>query len=266
MLTAYLDESGHESGKFVVIAGFLGTDAQWSALEAEWQESLGQSSSFHIKDLRWNKDSTRRRLEKLGAIPHKHGLQALIGAVNVSDYAHLAANLPEAYAIQGYYIALHPILAAVKLTVPSSQTINWVLEEQHDYEAQARRIFRVYAEDFGPNRFSNVSFASKAASCLGQSADYLAYAVLQELRDAASTRAQWCRPIRGDGTFLGKITEAKEMRAIADTALRQAAALTALQTGVNPRMRPHNYAGKRGVAEALQRAEDARKKRKEEMR
>jgi hypothetical protein len=111
LLTAYLDESGHESGKFVVIAGFLGTDAQWSAFEAEWQESLGYSSSFHIKDLRWNKDSTRRWLEKLGAIPHKHGLQALIGAANVSDYAHLAANLPEAYATQGYYIALHPIFA-----------------------------------------------------------------------------------------------------------------------------------------------------------
>ena len=265
MLTAYLDESGHESGEYVVLAGFLGTDAQWASFEPDWRAALGQSASFHIKDLRCNKDSTRRRLARLGAIPHQHGLRPLIGALRVSDYADLAANLPEAFAIQGYFIALQPILAAVHLMVPQTETVRWFLEEQHDYEAQARRVFRVYTESHGTPRLSDIHFVSKTSSttCLGQPADFLAYAVLQELRDPSSIRAQSCKPIRGDGTFWGKIVERDEMRAIADTSLRLAAQLTALQTGIDPRMRIHNYAGKKEIAQALQRAEDARKQRLE---
>jgi hypothetical protein len=45
--------------------------------------------------------------------------------------------------------------------------------------------------------------------------------------------------------------------------MRLAAQLTALQTGIDPRMRIHNHAGKKEVAQALQWAEDARKQRLE---
>src|ERR1017187_3689218 len=261
MLLAYLDESGHESGEYVVLAGFLGTEEQWAGFETEWLSELGPGRSFHIKDLRWNKESTRRRLERLGAIPYRHGLKPLVGSVCVADYQDLAANLPEVYSIQGYYLALFPILAAVHLTISEGEHITWTFEEQHDYSAQAKRIFKVFARTRGEARFSDVSFVSKDNTCRTQIADFLAYAVLQRQRDANSDRAIWCRPILGDDSFLGKIVDRDMIRLITDFALVSAAALTAIQTGRDPRIHfAERYSGKREIHEALQRAEDARAK------
>jgi hypothetical protein len=40
MLTAYLDESGHEGKDLVILAGFMGTAEQWEKCEADWHSEL----------------------------------------------------------------------------------------------------------------------------------------------------------------------------------------------------------------------------------
>ena len=37
MLTAYLDETGHEGKDLVILAGFLGTAEQWEKCETDWR-------------------------------------------------------------------------------------------------------------------------------------------------------------------------------------------------------------------------------------
>jgi hypothetical protein len=44
VLTAYLDESGHEGQGMMVLAGFLGDDGQWRECEKKWKRALGKKN------------------------------------------------------------------------------------------------------------------------------------------------------------------------------------------------------------------------------
>ena len=61
------------------MAGFVGNDAQWTALVADWIPALGQRKNLHMTKLRgWSNQKKRDRivsdLAKLGPIPHKYNL------------------------------------------------------------------------------------------------------------------------------------------------------------------------------------------------
>lgn len=254
MYSVYLDESGHETGEHVIVAGYLGTEEQWLSFEKEWGEALGGTKNFHIAKLRWSKDSTRRRLARLGPIPHRHGLLKVIGAVRVSDYADLLQNMSEVYAVQGYLACLFPIIVEVLKAVPASEQIRWFFEEQHDYEQQARNIFRNFPE-VDRNRLTDISFLAKDATMRTQPADFLAYAMLQKRRDPQSIRAQWCEPIFSVNSFLGMIVGHDLIRMIVGQSLAAAALLTTLQTGKNPRIQfASTYTSKSEVHEAMRKA------------
>jgi hypothetical protein len=258
MHSVYLDESGHETGEHIVIAGFLGSDDQWEAFEHDWKTAIGSSKKFHIAKVRWGKDATRRRLARLAAIPYKHGLRAVLGACRVSDYADLIENTAEEYAVQGYPLVIFPIINEVLKAVPATEKIRWVFEEQHDYEQQARNVFRNFPIK-DASRLSDVSFVSKDATVRTQVADYLAYAMLQLLRDPSSEKTEWCRPILGDNSFLGMNAGRDLIRSIVKNALEQAATLTHLQTGQNPKTAFGNFASKKEVHEAMKRAMERKK-------
>jgi hypothetical protein len=254
MYSVYLDESGHETGEHVVLAGYLGSEEQWVAFEKEWKEALGTTETFHIAKLRWNKDSTRRRLAKLGPKPHRHGLIKVIGAVKVSDYADLLQNMSEIYAVQGYHACLFPIIVEVLKSVPAGEDIRWVFEEQQDYEQQARNVFGNFPET-DRNRLTDVSFVGKDATVRTQPADFLAYAMLQKRRDPQSIRAQWCEPIFSVDSFLGMIVGHDLIRKIVKESLDAAALLTTLQTGKDPRVQfASAFETKKEAHEAMKRA------------
>jgi hypothetical protein len=254
MYSVYLDESGHETGEHVVLAGYLGSEDQWISFEKEWKAALGTTQNFHIAKLRWNRDSTRRRLALLGPIPHRHGLVKVIGAVKVSDYSDLAQNMSDSYAVQGYHICLFPIIVEVLKAVPAGEHIRWVFEQQHDYEQQARNVFRNFPEA-DKSRLEDVSFVSKDSSVRTQPADFLAYAMLQKRRDPQSLRAQWCEPIFSVNSYLGMIVGHDLIRMIIGGSLNAAALLTTRQTGKDPRVQfATTYKTKKEVHEAMERA------------
>jgi len=254
MYSVYLDESGHETGEHVVVAGYLGSEDQWLSFEEEWKHALGLSRNFHMAKLRWNRDSTRQRLAKLGPIPHRHGLVKVIGAVKVSDYADLLHNMSEAYAAQGYHLCLFPIIVEVLKAVPVNASISWVFEEQHDYEQQTRNVFRNFPS-VERERLSNVTFVGKDSTVRTQPADFLSYAMLQKRRDPHSVRARWCEPIFSVTSFLGMIVGHDLIRAILKQSLDAAAGLTTIQSGKNPRVQfASTYESKKEVHEAIARA------------
>lgn len=75
MLTAYIDETGHETKDWMCLAGFLGTEYDWERFVPLWKAGLGpQRKLLHLTDLRWNKESTRKLLARLGVVPEQAGL------------------------------------------------------------------------------------------------------------------------------------------------------------------------------------------------
>lgn len=259
LLKVYLDESGHEADGFVVIAGFLGSERQWSAFEQDWLANLGNTTAFHIRRLRWGKLATKQRLARLAAIPHRHGLLPVVGAVKVSDYQDLPANNAESYSTQGYLIALFPIVIELLRATPSTEKIEWIFEEQGQYEREARNILRVLGGTLGQHRFGAISFVTKETTCRTQPADFLSFAVLQDLRNPASEKAEWCRPILGDRPYIGKIMDEALIRQVMGFALPAAALKTEIEMGFDPRRRFSKYQTKAEVRQALERARKRRK-------
>jgi hypothetical protein len=196
----------------------------------------------------------------MAAIPYRHGLLPIVGAVKVSDYQDLPANIAESYSTQGYLIPLFPIIIEVLRATPPTEKIEWIFEEQGQYEGEARNIFRVLSGMLGQHRFGAISFVTKETTCRTQPADFLSFAVLQDLRNPASEKAEWCRPILGDRPYIGKIMDKALIRQVMGFALPAAALKTEIEMGFDPRKRFSKYQTKAEVRQALERA---RKRRKE---
>jgi hypothetical protein len=93
MMTAYVDESGHESANWMFIAGFLGSEDQWKDFVPKWKAALGpQRKSLHMNELRWNRECTKHLLARLGPVPQGSKLTPVFGGVKYGDYAELTAG------------------------------------------------------------------------------------------------------------------------------------------------------------------------------
>ena len=202
MLTAYLDESGHE-GSPVIVAGFLGNDEQWRECAKQWQIGLGpQRRLLHMKALRWSKHGIRRTLETLGRIPHQCGLRAVMGVAPVEYYSDLVAGTLAEKLTKGYYIAVIAIADAILKNIPKDERVKFVFEQQVEYEKNAQMIFAAsqHKTSIGESQISGVEYIPKDSSLLTQPADYLAFALLQGFRDRSSKKYKWCEPIQKHST------------------------------------------------------------------
>src|SRR6266481_3768000 len=111
MLTAYLDESGHETKDWMFVAGFLGKENQWKELVPSWKEALGpQRKNLHMSDLRWNKQATKDLLSRLGPIPYECKLQPVLAGVRMRDYEDLIEGTPAEKLLKGYLAAIIPLV------------------------------------------------------------------------------------------------------------------------------------------------------------
>ena len=223
MLTAYVDESGHEGRDWVFVAGLLGNDDQWRHLAAEWRYALGNRKKFHMRSLRWKHRRTKKLLEALGPLPAKCGLQRIMGGIKVSEYADLIGTGPmNEQALKGYVLALLGMIYQVLRHLPKGERLEIVFEQQKQYQPLAQELLSMvaiedHALDENRHRGSElrkVKLVPKDSTILTQPADYMAYAVLQHYRDSSSQRAQWCKSIlrSGDGTAIGDVISRQRIR------------------------------------------------------
>jgi hypothetical protein len=198
MLTAYLDESGHEGRELVILAGFLGTAEQWEKCEAEWRSGLGKRKRLHMRKLRWSSrpEHLKSLLSTLGPIPHASGLQAVFSAVKVADYEDLVDGTVMQKLMKGYHITLLGVIDIIAKNIPEDETFRLVLEAQDTYEVQAKSIFKATDSNRTPDgRHKLVSLEYIGKSILTEPADYLAYALLQLHLDRKSMKSEFCAPI-----------------------------------------------------------------------
>jgi hypothetical protein len=217
MLTAYLDESGHETKEWMFVAGFLGNDEQWKKLAPLWRAALGQRKALHMKGLRWNNTRTRELLARLGPIPDKCKLTPVMGGVRGRDYEDLLEGTPAQKLLKGYVTCIYPLVINVLRHIPSNERLEIVFEQQDEYQpfAECALAAIVSLRNRRPDWFlTNWSFVPKDSTILTQPADYFVYALRQLYQDKNSKKTEWCRPIlnSGDKQGIGAIMKRSEIR------------------------------------------------------
>jgi hypothetical protein len=226
MLIACLDESGHETNDIVIVAGFLGNETQWSRCAKLWLRGLGpQRKILHMRQLRWKKDSTRRLLERLGPIPHGCGLTALLAEINVAHYHDLVAGTEAEKLTKGYHLGILTIMDSIVKNIPKHETVKLVLDRQKEYEKSVHQLFEAnthHRAASGEPKIASIEFVSKDDSVFIQSADYLAFAILQDRRSPASKKAKWCLPIlKITQPAFGMTPHRNGLRAVVQTTLKK---------------------------------------------
>ncbi len=224
MLTAYLDESGHESD-LVIVAGFLGNDEQWTQCAELWRKGLGpQRRYLHMKKLRFNKFGIRRMLETLGAIPHDCGLRAIMSVTPVNYYSDLVNGTMAEKLVKGYYLSVISIIDTIVKRIPKDERVKLVFEQQDEYEKGTRIIFNSsnHKTPSGEPKLAGIEYIPKDSSVLTQPADYLSFALLQGFRDQTSKKYRWSEPIlQNKQPAFGLVPERETLRKVIKRTIAQ---------------------------------------------
>src|SRR6267143_1149663 len=112
-LTAYFDESGtHANSPAVSVAGYLASDASWSAFADDWREALAiyNIPAFHMSALlggrgaftAWPKAKRHPRLMKLIAIANRHVMATFGCAIDLETYRAVTRPRPGTEMISAY--------------------------------------------------------------------------------------------------------------------------------------------------------------------
>jgi hypothetical protein len=186
MMTAYIDESGHEGKGWMFLAGYLGSEDQWKRFVPAWKAGLGpQRKSLHLTDLRWNKDRTKQLLKRLGPIPEGCGLTPILGGIRYGDYEDLVTGSPAAKLLKGWLTCLFTIVLETLRVVPDGERLELVFEEQREYEQNAGQILSMIAyhdpwsgtpwqDKEGKAKLAKWGFVPKGSTIMTDPADYLA--------------------------------------------------------------------------------------------
>ena len=101
----FIDDSGHPADKpFVIAAGFVSTQRQWSAFELKWRAALlrfGLGDAFHMTDFMAQPRTSLKRdwvLGTLVSLINSHTCERFVGAVDMAAYK----RVNEKYALEEF--------------------------------------------------------------------------------------------------------------------------------------------------------------------
>jgi hypothetical protein len=228
MITAYLDESGHETKEWMFVAGFLGEEDQWKELVRLWKRALGpQRKNLHMADLRWAGHRTKNLLSRLGPIPYECNLQPVLAGVMAKDYEDLIDGTPAERLLKGYLVCIIPLVIQVLRSIPQNERLELVFEQQREYEPYAHRALasltdltvfqqQYFQTDEGLPKLAKWSFVPKSSTVQTEPADYFCFALRHLYKDKNSKKTQWCRPILdpSGGTAIGAILKRNQIRQV----------------------------------------------------
>ena len=171
------------------------------------------SDAFHMRSLRWDSPRYRKTISKVRAATSQAWTRSSSWSCTFSDYKDLLANPLEQRMINGYSVSLYPVAIGVYRDLPANERVKWVFEEQRTYEVTAREVF-ASLHWLIRDRLSGIEFVPSESTCLTQPADYLAHALLQNLRDPTSIKAKWTTPIFANRAPVGMTLNRTQVRAI----------------------------------------------------
>ena len=196
----------------MVLAGFAGTEEQWTKFDPAWKEAIKPLEHLHMRELRFRKDRHRAMLERAGKIPQQVGLMALAVSVDFADYADLIKGTEDEYLYAGYIACLQPMIVNLLRGLPPGETVRVMFERQDVYSDLAdmaiKGLMQIrYSEFFLPDGTSKLAgwgWVEKNETPRIEASDYFAFSLLQQFRDAASLKARLCSPVLpSDGEAYG---------------------------------------------------------------
>ncbi len=203
VLTAYFDESGVHGQDACIVAGFLGNDAQWQAMIADWIPALKQRKNLHMKKLRWNQypDRIANSLAQLGTIPHKYNLKGVAAAIKWSDYNAIVKGKVKSSFANPYQMCAFCAISVVLVELARDDDVYFVFDRQEGKRKTDMHRMRdiVYEWCGADRRVKGIDFLPRCATVCLDPADYLAYAIRERHLNKNSFKAKACAPIIGPG-------------------------------------------------------------------
>jgi hypothetical protein len=205
LLTAYLDESGtHDTSPISVMAGYLGTAAQWQDFDADWTALLQTAGlrHMHAVDLfkrtkqfkEWPAERVNAFAIELDGVIARHMQLGFSVIIRDDDYRtiYVEGERPRRSRLDSKYgvcfracLGFAPSFIASELQIAGEAqarkeaTISFVLEDGHRNVGDARRLFDIFKADALPEwqHFVGAFDVTKKDSPGTQAADFLAYCV-----------------------------------------------------------------------------------------
>ena len=197
---AYFDESGSEElpGYFGV-AGFVGSDYQWSVFDRLWEEALETTGApyLHMREFAhsvdaftdWKEDKTRRKQLMAGVVAAvlQSELTPVGSAIRVGDFDALTEE--QRIRVQSpYFCCLQDVLwgfALVTLDEDSEVEVHVIGDRHRQHEEKARKLHRALRRTGGlcANLSEELNFADMQQTFGLQAADLLAYEMVKELKN-----------------------------------------------------------------------------------
>jgi Protein of unknown function (DUF3800) len=204
VLTAYLDESGtHDDSPISVMAGYVGTAAQWKHLKADWAALVAKAGVRHIHAVelfkrteqftRWKPEEVNILAISLDNVIARHLQLGFSVVVRDDDYRNIYGAGPHPkrpHKDTKYGVCFRACLAFVPSFIASElelvgqtamaelTTLNFALEAGPK-SGDARRLFGLYKKDALPEwRHLVGTFDTPTKDSVGaQAADFLAYTI-----------------------------------------------------------------------------------------
>jgi Protein of unknown function (DUF3800) len=207
LLTAYMDDSGtHDASPISVIAGYLGTDAQWRALESDWTALLQTAGVRYVHAVElfkrtkqfkgWSTERVNAFAMQVDGVIARHIQLGFSVIIRDDDYRKIYVEGPRSRRSRldsKYGVCFRACLASVPSYIASElqlageaqkrqeTTINFVLEGGHSNEGDTRRLFDLFKANALPKwqDFVGTFDVSRKDNPGVQAADFLAYCIYQ---------------------------------------------------------------------------------------
>lgn len=226
LLTAYFDESGiHKGNHWCVVAGFVGNDAQWQALAADWIPAIKPRRNLHMRDLRWNHDPQRIKtlLSTVGPIPHKYNLVPVMAAIRWSDYNSIVKGRVNEQFVAPYMFCAHACMIVSLFEVVGSDDVYFLFDRQEGLRKETMNKLRdvVYQKIGLDRRVQGIDFIERRSTVCLDPADCLAFTLHHEGINSDCDRATFgasiCGPKGSKGIHGGKVHPSQLRWMVRDT-------------------------------------------------
>ena len=197
---ACFDESGSDELQgYFGVAGFVGSDCQWSAFDRRWKETLETAGApyLHMREFAhsvdafegWKDDKAHREQLMAGVVNAvlQSELTPVGSAMRVGDFDALTKE--QRVHLQGpYFCCLQDVLWGFALRTLDEDLeveLHVTGDRNKQHEGKARAMYRALRRTGGPfaNLSDELNFAGMQETLGLQAADLLAYEMVKELRN-----------------------------------------------------------------------------------
>lgn len=201
ILKAYIDESGTHDGSVVtVMAGFVATQEQWTALERDWTFLLRMQGLTHVHAVDlfhtdgefkgWTVNRKIQFAEALERLCMQYTRFGFAARMANADYERvfIAGNRPKKPQLDSRYgvcfrLCLSFIPKMIDEVIETSGIeLHVILEAGHKNAGDARRLYDLFKKQADPaltKAVSSLAFADKKSCIPLQAADIIAYPIFR---------------------------------------------------------------------------------------